>query len=1558
MTVLVAVFSSSVFSMAGPKYAVNPFSDISFCDAVPTAYVVASTFSIVETNVKGFKKGQNENIVLTLPTGFEFNPGVGTVTFDAGNDITSIAVNSITASQIDIQVVTDKDDFIDAIHFSNFEIRAVSASASGDLLRGATSGPGNFKIDGFADFPGDGNPNAAESLGFLYSGPDMTYTSSTTTQGNTNSVSPNSTDAEMIGVEIETNGLCTPFNLTELNFDTDGGNGSGSDAPSTDILNARVYYTGTSSTFAKTNQFGSDMTTPSGTFSITGAQELTEGTNYFWLVYDLPSGAVVDNEIDAQCTSVVLDGSGGTQTPTVTNPSGARVIAAYFSRQTGNWSDVNSWSVGSCGGAVATGVPGASDDVVICSGNTISLDGAITVNKIIISDGGVLNDGGGANGLTLNGNFQTLGTGYFVFPSNGNLVVNGDAIFQGTGSSTLSGIATFTGELNVGSGVTLTQTANKDVLLKGDLICDGTIALTGTKKLKMDGFTASSISGVGTITSTNAASMFEIKNADRTILAGTDLTIQPYVHLNSNTITVINNGSINMQYNGVNTQGDINGKSSACVWTNAENASLKYEGRTTMFNTAGVLIAAASGNTVNYSSDVAQTMILPQSNIYYNLTTSGAGIKTAAGDIDVDGDVLIDSDFDTGTNNLNIAGNWTNNSSFVIGSGTIEFDGASLIGGTATTTVADVNITGIMTGPVSGTLNVTGNWTSTGTFVHNSSNIVFNGSTAQTISGTNTFHDVTINNSSGVSISSGTGGIEGSLTLTSGTFNTNSVLTLISNASGTGRIAEITGGSITGNVMSQQYVSAADGWRLMSSPVDGTTLADLSSEFWTSGFSGATYPTNSFVSVYTYDETVSGDLNQGYVSASNITDGLDPTKGFFAWVGALPIGSGITETLNVTGTTNTGNQVATVNYTDDPSYSDSHDGWALMGNPFPSDIDWSTVTISGGVTPFAYLYDPSTSSYITLDQSSSNVISQHQAFWVKASGSSGTITFKESDKATGGTFYRYDNSNSLRIAASGLGYNTSTDVRVDASATSDYEPQLDAFFWKGLDYSAPSLMTIATNGFELNINTVGDTTTAISIPLKFTVGSGKSGTYTIEIEDPAALANRSCLFLEDLHEGVTIDLRQTPSYSFYISDTVASARFVLHIGGKVQETQENVTCYGGADGSVQVTGAGTGPWDYSIINQIIGDTIETIAVTTSMDYSLLEAGSYEVLVTNSDGSCGTSTNYITILEPTQVVGSSTLNNVSCFGENTGSISITATGGASPYGYEWIDGSNGLEMTNLTAGTYSVIITDNSECEIQLVDIFITEPQALGINTVLGNITCHQSNDGFLSLELNGGQSPYSYLWSNQSNTSIISDLESGIYAVTVTDANNCVIETTMELTKPVQVVAGFSLSADTVALVNGEVFVLFTNTSTASTSVNWNFGNGFSSTENDPSTTYTSAGTYYIELIASNDNGCSESMIQTVVVNEKEGTGIESIQTQQLSVINTNQGLLVTNNFNYQVSDVELTVYNSLGQTIYSSSHSFAGNAQVVIPTEEEAAGVYILKMQLDDKVESYKFAK
>lgn len=151
---------------------------------------------------------------------------------------------------------------------------------------------------------------------------DMSYANSEAIQNVTTDVGVGQTDVEVIGVKVVTNNTGNPLDLTKLSFTTNG------TTSASDIDNAKVYYTSGSDVFATTNQFGSTVSSPSGAFDVNGTQSLVAGENYFWLVYDISSSAIVDNYIDATFTSLTVDGTN--HTPAVTNPSGNRQIKDYI----------------------------------------------------------------------------------------------------------------------------------------------------------------------------------------------------------------------------------------------------------------------------------------------------------------------------------------------------------------------------------------------------------------------------------------------------------------------------------------------------------------------------------------------------------------------------------------------------------------------------------------------------------------------------------------------------------------------------------------------------------------------------------------------------------------------------------------------------------------------------------------------------------------------------------------------------------------------------------------------------------------------------------------------------------------------------------------------------------------------------------------------------------------------------------------------------------------------------------------------------------------------------
>ncbi len=145
----------------------------------------------------------------------------------------------------------------------------------------------------------------------------MTYQSSTTSQI-TGPVGIGFANQPIIRLEVTTTGANDPLTLSSITFNTTG------TTSTSDIASAKVFYTGTSTTFSTATQFGSTVNNPSGTFTISGSQTLSSGTNYFWLVYDISSTATNGNFVDAQCTSFQIGTN--TYTPSVTNPAGAREI--------------------------------------------------------------------------------------------------------------------------------------------------------------------------------------------------------------------------------------------------------------------------------------------------------------------------------------------------------------------------------------------------------------------------------------------------------------------------------------------------------------------------------------------------------------------------------------------------------------------------------------------------------------------------------------------------------------------------------------------------------------------------------------------------------------------------------------------------------------------------------------------------------------------------------------------------------------------------------------------------------------------------------------------------------------------------------------------------------------------------------------------------------------------------------------------------------------------------------------------------------------------------------
>lgn len=165
----------------------------------------------------------------------------------------------------------------------------------------------------------------------------MVFVSSTTTQTNTSTVEKCASNQEIIGVEVVMSGSLIPMDLDTIHIQTNG-----STDPMNDVGNIDIYYTGTSSTFATTTLVGSAAPLTVGNdIAINTTQTLVNGTNYFWVVYDLAAGALIGNDLDALCNQIMVDGSN--EVPTVTTIAGTRTIDACIGSPGGIAANLNIW---------------------------------------------------------------------------------------------------------------------------------------------------------------------------------------------------------------------------------------------------------------------------------------------------------------------------------------------------------------------------------------------------------------------------------------------------------------------------------------------------------------------------------------------------------------------------------------------------------------------------------------------------------------------------------------------------------------------------------------------------------------------------------------------------------------------------------------------------------------------------------------------------------------------------------------------------------------------------------------------------------------------------------------------------------------------------------------------------------------------------------------------------------------------------------------------------------------------------------------------------------------
>ncbi|WP_199243475.1 T9SS type A sorting domain-containing protein [Hymenobacter sedentarius] len=225
-----------------------------------------------------------------------------------------------------------------------------------------------------------------------------------------------------------------------------------------------------------------------------------------------------------------------------------------------------------------------------------------------------------------------------------------------------------------------------------------------------------------------------------------------------------------------------------------------------------------------------------------------------------------------------------------------------------------------------------------------------------------------------------------------------------------------------------------------------------------------------------------------------------------------------------------------------------------------------------------------------------------------------------------------------------------------------------------------------------------------------------------------------------------------------------------------------------ATGSATLTATGgTGPFTFTLTRGTQVLNLTTTGTNRSVTFTGLAPGTYQVLVTDANG-CTATCAAIVIQGVNTITGlvASAVTNVSCFGANNGSVTLTVAGGAAPFtfrvdGQTIVSNNSTVTFTGLAPGTNIPISVTSGSCVFTGTSINITQPVVLGVTlSNLVNATCTAST-GSVTLAATGGTGPYTYTLTMGSTVRTIVDgasatflgLAPGIYQVLVTDARGC-----------------------------------------------------------------------------------------------------------------------------------------------------------------------------------------
>jgi gliding motility-associated-like protein len=315
---------------------------------------------------------------------------------------------------------------------------------------------------------------------------------------------------------------------------------------------------------------------------------------------------------------------------------------------------------------------------------------------------------------------------------------------------------------------------------------------------------------------------------------------------------------------------------------------------------------------------------------------------------------------------------------------------------------------------------------------------------------------------------------------------------------------------------------------------------------------------------------------------------------------------------------------------------------------------------------------------------------------------------------------------------------------------------------------------------------------------------------------------------------------------------------------------------------------------------------------TNATLSNIGAGTYTVTVTDVNGcSEQTSVNVGSVNGPVITLVSNVA--ASCNGATDGSATISVSGGTPVYTYSWSpSGGTNQTANNLGAGTYTVTVIDNAGCT-SLFDVVIGQPDVLTITGTTTVASC-ANNDGAIQTIVSGGNGGFAYTWGPTGTGANPTGLSSGVYDVTVTDANGCSAQASFNVGLDNTLLIEIVPDAPVIGIGDEVTLNVTTIPGTTNSTYSWTPSEGLSCNDCSSPIASPSITTTYT-VIVTDDNGCSGQATVTIFVEAPCGSPMVPTIFSPNSDGNNDQ-LCVLGNC---IEEMEISIYNRWGEKIFES---------------------------------------